>query len=196
MWLYLPFLANLYLKLFSLSLSCAALPYCSVSFIFPTSLIESASFFLLPLSFFPSPTTLYHFSLDSLSVWQGIASICASPMCGGLHWTLLMELLCSKRLQRSRAIQCNESGHCARGDIGALGEWVREREREGGNSEWCLRESHEKAALLCLSESGEQYQVCRSAKILWLVSGANPCEVYSSPKSQKREDGARSVNVE
>ncbi len=70
-----------------LSLSCAALPYCSVSFIFPTSLVESASFFLLPLSFFPSPTTLYHFSLDSLSLSYGIASNCASPMSDNMWWT-------------------------------------------------------------------------------------------------------------
>lgn len=41
-----------------LFLSCAALPYCSVSFIFPTSLLSLPSFF--PLSFLPSPTILYH----------------------------------------------------------------------------------------------------------------------------------------
>lgn len=54
-------------------------------------------------------------------------------------------------------------------------------------------ESYEKAALLCLVLSTRvSLSNIRSAdqQILWLVSGAKPCRVYSPPES-KGEDGVR-----
>lgn len=62
------------------------------------------------------------------------------------------------------ALQCNESGHCARGDVGISG--------EGGTvSEIC--ESYEKAALLCLLLSSTQsiWNITfANQQILWFVS--------------------------
>lgn len=79
------------------------------------------------------------------------------------------------------ALQCDESGHCARGDIGVLG--------EGAVSDVC--ESYEKAALLCLLLSTRvSLSNIRSAdpQILWLVSRAKLFKVYSPP-AVKRQDG-------
>lgn len=58
------------------------------------------------------------------------------------------------RIGAAAALQCNESEHCAGGDIGVLGEG-------GGGALSDVCESYEKAALLCLLPSTrETYQVC------------------------------------
>lgn len=102
MWLYLPYPAALYISNCPLSLLCSsALLFCQLYF--PYLPLESASFFLLPLSFFPSPTTIYHFSLDSLSVSQGVAFICASLMSDNADGASLLKAT-AKEQQRYSAV--------------------------------------------------------------------------------------------
>ena len=134
----------LYLKL-SLFLSPVQLCLIVLSALFslPPSLSLPPFFFsLFPSSSLP-PTTLYHFSLDSLSV----SMLPFGPpqrliLCGGLHRTVESDY------KGAAALQCHESGHCARGDIGLLG-----GERRGGATVSDVWESYEKAALLCLQLS-------------------------------------------
>lgn len=59
-------------------------------------------------------------------------------------------------------------------------------------------ENYEKAALLCfLLSTRESLSNIRSAdqQILWLVSGAKPCEVYSPLKSQRGGGWSEKANV-
>lgn len=71
-WLYLPSPVPLWVSHSALFPSCSALPYCSVSFIFPTSLLSLPSFFSLCL--FPFSLPPPHYVTDSLSP---SVSICA-----------------------------------------------------------------------------------------------------------------------
>lgn len=80
-------------------------------------------FFLFPLSFVPSPTTLYHLSPDSLSVSHGTASIWDTEqktLSDNRCWTSSGAFVLS--FPGPAALRCSESGHCARGDVGILGE--------------------------------------------------------------------------
>lgn len=106
-----------------LFLPCAVLPHCSVSFIFPTSLVESASLFSFPSFLRPFPHNII-----SLKPWL---SISVSWHC--FHWDTEQKTLSDNRCWTSSgafvlsfpgpaALRCSESGHCARGDVGILGE--------------------------------------------------------------------------
>lgn len=196
MWLYLPFpAALLFQTLLSLSFS---LPYCSASFIFPTSLNESASFFLLRLSFFPSP---HH--IISLQPWLYQCHEGLPPFVPRWHavadrrkdslarTSTLDEPFCVKGNCEGAALQCNESGHCVRGDGGLLG--------EGGTASdvW---EGYEQAALLCLLVSTEpvcQYQVYWSANIeLTFLCGLPPAlKVKKSLKWVLKESADQRLNT-
>lgn len=111
--------SSLYLQLSSFSLPCSsALLFCQLYF--PYLPLESALFFSpFPLSFFPFPH--YIISLDSLSVSQDIAFICAS-----LIKTLVDSLLLRRLCLTAEEQQCYcESGLGPRGHtcvISVLGE--------------------------------------------------------------------------
>lgn len=178
------FLTALYLKL-SLFLSPVQLCLIVLSALFslPPSLSLPPFFFsLFPSSSLP-PTTLYHFSPDSLSV----SMLPFGPpqrliLCGGLHRTVESDY------KGAAALQCHESGHCARGDIGLLG-------GEGGGQQWVMSERTMKKLLCC---------VCRSPpECVWAISGPliskNIVVRFQSqtlwgllPSRFNGEDGARS----
>lgn len=136
MWLYLPYPAALYLSSCPLPLSCTTLPHCSVSFIFPTSLLSLPPFFLLPL--FPFSHPPQHDITLALTHYQ-----CRKPLLSYVpRWGLIM---CGHRWTLSRWRYSVERG--CRGEaalqerrIGAIvqAEILVYCVRAGG-SQWCLR---------------------------------------------------------
>lgn len=145
-------------------------------------------FFSLP------PTTWYHFSLDSLSVsivlppfvhhWHPepklLFDIFVVDSTGLPWWSFCVESNC----KWAAALQCNESGLCARGDVGALGE----------GEQWLEPVAAMKKLLCCVCCSPpEWYQLCWSANIV-VHFWSQPHEIPSEESEGRMEWETRRWN--
>lgn len=143
-------------------------------------------FFLFPLSFVPSPTTLYHLSPDSLSVSHGTASIWDTEqktLSDNRCWTSSGAFVLS--FPGPAALRCSESGHCARGDVGILGEGG-----QGGVQSDVYGSYEEVLCCVCCSPSQSVSVISDVLISKYYDYSLEPKRVLSLLKV-KQEDGAR-----
>lgn len=149
MWLYLPFPATLYLKL-SLFLSPVQLCLIVLSALFslpPSMSLPPFFFSLFPSSSLP-PLHYITLALTHYQCPRALPPFVPSPMSDNMRWTSPDSpdgafVLKATAKGAAAALQCNESGHCARGDIGIVGE------REGGE-QWVMSVRAMKKLLCCV----------------------------------------------